>query len=108
MKSIEAWPVSAEAGAPKGPIAAGRPVAITLEDELFVERGQIGAPPADTPAEARIFTARIFWLHAEPLRVGELVPLRLGAQQAEARLVAIQRTLDAVDPGEQRPARRAR
>jgi bifunctional enzyme CysN/CysC len=95
VKSIEAWPVSAEAGAPRGPIGPGRPFAITLEDELFVERGQIGAPPGDTPAEARIFTARIFWLHAEPLRVGELVPLRLGAQQAEARLVAIQRTLDA-------------
>jgi bifunctional enzyme CysN/CysC len=95
VKSIEAWPVSAETGAPRGPIGAGRPFAITLEDELFVERGQIGAPPTDTPAEARVFTARIFWLHAEPLRVGELVPLRLGAQQAEARLVAIQRTLDA-------------
>ncbi len=60
-----------------------------------MERGQIGAPPEDSPTEAQTFTARIFWLHAEPLRVGELVPLRLGAQQAEARLVAIQRTLDA-------------
>ena len=93
VKSIEAWP--AETPPPTGPIRAGRPAAITLEDELFVERGQIGSPPEDTPAEARVFTARIFWLHAEPLRVGELVPLRLGAQQAEARLVAIQRTLDA-------------
>ncbi len=95
VKTIETWPVSAESGAPTGPIGAGRAIAITLEDELFVERGQIGAPPDNTPAEARIFTARIFWLHAEPLRVGELVPLRLGTQQAEARLVAIQRTLDA-------------
>jgi bifunctional enzyme CysN/CysC len=93
VKSIEAWP--AENPPPTGPIRAGRPAAITLEDELFVERGQIGSPPEDTPAEARVFTARIFWLHAEPLKVGELVPLRLGAQQAEARLVAIQRTLDA-------------
>jgi bifunctional enzyme CysN/CysC len=96
VKSIETWPVSAEAGAPAGPVGAGRAVAITLEDELFVERGQIGGPPEDTPAEARVFTARVFWLHAEPFRVGELVPLRLGTQQAEARLVAIHRTLDAV------------
>jgi bifunctional enzyme CysN/CysC len=93
VKSIEAWPVPPTP--PVGPIGPGQPFALTLEDELFVERGQIGAPPEDTPAEARIFTARIFWLHAEPLKVGELVPLRLGAQQAEARLVAIQRTLDA-------------
>jgi bifunctional enzyme CysN/CysC len=96
VRTIESWP-AAPAGVPAftGPIGAGRGFAITLEDELFVERGQIGAPPGDTPTEARIFTARIFWLHDEPLRVGELVPLRLGAQQAEARLVAIQRTLDA-------------
>jgi bifunctional enzyme CysN/CysC len=96
VKSIETWPVSADAAAPAGPVGAGRAVAITLEDELFVERGQIGAPPQDTPTEARVFSARIFWLHAEPFRVGELVPLRLGTQQAEARLVAIHRTLDAV------------
>lgn len=43
-----------------------------------------------------MFTARLFWLHAEPLKVGELVPLRLGTQQVEARLIGIQRTLDAV------------
>lgn len=75
---------------------AGRSVAITLEDELFVERGQIGAVPSDPPVEARVFTARVFWLHAESLRVGELLPLRLGTQQAEARVVAVVRTLDAV------------
>ena len=96
VKTIETWPVSAEAGAVTGPIGAGRSIAVTLEDELFVERGQIGGPPEDTPAEARVFTARIFWLHAEPFRVGDLVPIRLGTQQAEARLVAIHRTLDAI------------
>ncbi len=94
VKTIENWPATAP-GVGQGPVGAGRAVAITLEDELFVERGQIGAPPGDTPTEAHVFTARIFWLHAEPLKVGELVPLRLGTQQGEARLVAIQRTLDA-------------
>ena len=96
VKSIEAWPVSPENPAPQGPIPTGRSVAITLADQLFVERGQIGAPPGDPPADAQAFSARVFWLHAEPLRVGEVVPLRLGAQQAEARVVAVQRTLDAV------------
>jgi bifunctional enzyme CysN/CysC len=92
VKSIETWPP----GAPPAPVAAGRSVAVTLEDELFVERGQVGAPPDDRPFEARVFTARLFWLHAAALKVGELVPLRLGTQQVEARLIGIQRTLDAV------------
>jgi len=97
VKTIESWPAPAAGRpAPRGPIQAGASVAITLEDELFVERGQIGAPPNAAPAEAREFTARVFWLHNEPLRVGETVPLRLGTQQVEARLVAIQRALDAV------------
>jgi bifunctional enzyme CysN/CysC len=99
VKSIETWPEAAAdlRAAVKSPaVESGRSVAITLEDELFVERGQVGAPPDRPPAEAREFTARIFWLHADPLRTGEIVPLRLGAQQAEARLIAVVRTLDAV------------
>ncbi len=92
VKTIESWPASNF----RGPIGAGLPVAITLEDELFVERGQIGAPPTAVPVEAREFTARVFWLHAEPLRVGDTLPLRLGTQQADARIVAVSRVLDAV------------
>ena len=96
VKSIETWPGPPDAPGFAGPVESGRGVALTLDDELFVERGQVGAPPDQPPAEARVFTARIFWLHAEPLRIGEVTPLRLGTQQAEARLIGIQRTLDAV------------
>jgi len=94
IKSIETWPESAAESAK--PVGAGRPVAVTLEDELFVERGQIGAPPDDAPSEGRVFNARVFWLHADPLRAGELLPLRLGAQQVEVRVAGVHRTLDAV------------
>lgn len=96
VKSIESWPVATEAAPATGPVPAGRSVAITLADELFVERGQVGASPTDAPVEARTFTARLFWLHQDALRVGETVPLRIGTQQAEARLIGVQRTLDAV------------
>jgi bifunctional enzyme CysN/CysC len=94
VKSIETWPQSEPP--PKGPVGSGSEVALTLEDELFVERGQVGAPKDDKPYEARTFTARVFWIHDSPLRAGELIPLKLGTQQAEARVLGIQRTLDAV------------
>jgi bifunctional enzyme CysN/CysC len=94
VKSIETWPQSTPP--PRGPVGSGSEVAVTLEDELFVERGQIGAPPGDKPYEARTFTARVFWIHDAPLRSGELIPIKLGTQQAEARVLGIQRTLDAV------------
>jgi bifunctional enzyme CysN/CysC len=93
VKAIETWPEKDPA--PRGPVGAGSQVAITLEDELFVERGQIGSSLEDKPHEARTFTARVFWIHDTPLRSGELIPLRLGTQKAEARVLGIQRTLDA-------------
>jgi bifunctional enzyme CysN/CysC len=94
VKSIETWP---QPETPiLGPIPSGGEVAITLEDELFVERGQIGSAPTDKPYEARTFTARVFWIHDISLRSGELIPIKLGTQQAEARVLGIQRTLDAI------------
>jgi bifunctional enzyme CysN/CysC len=96
VKTIETWPVPLDPASAVRTVSAGSAAAITTEDELFVERGQIGAPPGDVPADGRVFTARLFWLHAEPLKIGDLIPLRLGTQQGEARLVNIVRTLDAV------------
>ncbi len=96
IKTIEEWPARADGSTPKGPVGAGRSTAITLADELFIERGQIGGPPEDPPSVSYYFTARVFWLHADSLKVGELVPLRLGAQQGEGRIASIERTLDAV------------
>ncbi len=96
IKTIESWPSPEGSAGPKGPIKAGYAAAITLEDELFVERGQIGAPPGFAPSESRDFTARIFWLHADSLKLGDTLPLRLATQQAEAKLVGITRVLDAV------------
>ncbi|HMD60460.1 MAG TPA: adenylyl-sulfate kinase, partial [Opitutaceae bacterium] len=94
VRSIETWP---QQTLPQGgPVGAERAVAVTLDDELFVERGQVGALPGDRPYEARNFTARVFWIHDEPLRSGEIIALKLGTQQAEARILGVQRTLDAV------------
>jgi bifunctional enzyme CysN/CysC len=96
VKSIESWPASADGGRGRDPVPAGRVAAITLQDELFVERGQVGAPPDAKPVEAHEFTARLFWLHNEPLRIGDVLPLRIATQQAETTLLAIERVLDAV------------
>jgi len=47
VRSIETWPQSDPPRA--GPVGSGSEVALTLEDELFVERGQIGARSATSP-----------------------------------------------------------
>ena len=91
VKTIEAW------GEEKAilEVGEGRCVAVTLEEQIFVERGHVGSLPEHPPVESREVRARIFWLDSEPLRLQSPVQLRLGTQSVEARLVAIDRVVDA-------------
>jgi len=90
IKSIETW----NAPIPPTSASAGESVAITLEEQIFVERGQIGAHPDEGPAEGREIHASLFWLEKDPLPVNRPFTLKLGTQSVEARLVEIQQVLD--------------
>jgi bifunctional enzyme CysN/CysC len=90
IKSIEAWPAE-----PRPTHAsAGQSVALTLEEQIFVERGHIASHAVDPPVEGHSFSARVFWLHDEPLHVGQSYTLKLATQEVEARLVRIERLMD--------------
>ena len=91
IQSIEAWGEPEEVRE----LGAGRTAAITLEEQIFVERGHVGSHEEQPPVESREVRARIFWLDAEPLRLQSPVQLRLATQTVEARLVAIDRVVDA-------------
>jgi len=91
IKSIESWGEET----PLREVGPGQSVAVTLEEQIFVERGHVGALPEDPPVESREVRARIFWLDTEALRLQAPVTLRLGTQSVEARLVAIDRVVDA-------------
>ncbi|MDB5514800.1 MAG: adenylyl-sulfate kinase [Tardiphaga sp.] len=93
IKSVESWPITPVAG----PQGAGRSVGITLDRELFVERGDVIAHPAAAPRDTRRLRARIFWLHDAPLTTGASILVRLGNKESRATVVAIEK---AVDPGE--------
>lgn len=93
VKSIEGWPVTPL----KGAQAAGRSVGITLDRELFLERGDVIAHAGSGPRDTRRIRARIFWLHDKELTKGEQILVRLGTRESRATVVAIEK---AVDPGE--------
>jgi bifunctional enzyme CysN/CysC len=93
IKSVESWPLTPV----KGRQSAGRSVGITLDRELFVERGDVIAHTASAPRDTRRIRARIFWLHDKPLLTGASILVRLGTREARATVVAIEK---AVDPGE--------
>ncbi|HUB66575.1 MAG TPA: adenylyl-sulfate kinase [Candidatus Methylacidiphilales bacterium] len=90
IKSIETWPTEPRPTSAQ----AGQSVALTLEEQIFVERGHIAAHPGHDPIEGREFSARVFWLHDEPIRLGQNYTLKLATQQVEARLVRINRRMD--------------
>ncbi len=95
VKSIEVWPAAVGSPGPRD-AAAGESVGITLDRELFVERGNV-LTLASSPARAgQHIRARVFWLHHEPLQAGSRVIVRIGT--AEGRGV-ISRVEHAVDPG---------
>jgi bifunctional enzyme CysN/CysC len=91
IKSIEVWPAT-EAQPTKA--YAGQSIALTLEEQIFVERGHIGAHRAQAPVEGVSFSARVFWLADEPLKVGSSYTLKLATQQVEARLDRVDRLMD--------------
>ena len=90
VKSIEAW----NAATPPTVVPAGFSTAVTLEEQIFVERGQIGGHAADGPIEGREFPARLFWLHDAPLGLNQFYTLKLAAQTVDARVVKISRVID--------------
>jgi bifunctional enzyme CysN/CysC len=93
IRSVEGWP----AAPVEGTHTAGRSVGLTLDRELFLERGDIIAHAGSSPRDTRRLRARIFWLHDKELARGEQILVRLGTRESRATVVAIEK---AVDPGE--------
>jgi bifunctional enzyme CysN/CysC len=92
IRSVESWPVTPVNKAQ----TAGRSVGITLDRELFIERGDVIAHVDSSPRDTRRIRARIFWLHDQPLVPGASILVRLGTKETRATVVAIEK---AVDPG---------
>ena len=93
IRTVEGWPVTPV----EGRQSAGRSVGITLDRELFIERGDVIAHVGTSPRDTRRIRARIFWLHDKPLSTGASILVRLGTRETRATVVAIEK---AVDPGE--------
>jgi bifunctional enzyme CysN/CysC len=69
---------------------AGGLVTLRLREALAVEPGQIASLQHDAPIETNRFKARLLWHGPEPLAIGELACLRLGPQQLDAEIAAIE------------------
>jgi bifunctional enzyme CysN/CysC len=90
VASIERWPETSVESA-----SSGESIGMTLKDHIFIERGHIASHEADTPIETNRVHARLFWIGAEPLRIGARYRLKLVTQNVECEVVAIGNVFDA-------------
>ena len=98
VKSIESWP-----GHGRDSASAGESIGITLAEQVFVARGQVGSHEADAPIEADVFNAKLFWLGKQNLEIGRKVKLKLTSTEVECHIQSIEKIIDAstlaeVDP----------
>jgi bifunctional enzyme CysN/CysC len=89
VRSIEAWqtPSSFEQG-------AGQSVGITLDEPIFVERGNIASGEHDAPALTNVFGATVFWLGERPLRVGSSYRMKLATRETNVVVQKINRIVN--------------
>jgi len=90
IASIEAWSV------PELPeaVAAGQSAAVTLETQLFVERGEVISHREQPPMETNVFKGRLFWLGQRPLSAGAVYTLKLGTLECPVTVEHIDRVVD--------------
>ena len=74
--------------------AAPRSIAVALEDELDVGRGDLLARPAEAPEPVRELMATVCWLGDTPARPGARYLIKHTTRSVAARLESIEHRLD--------------
>jgi bifunctional enzyme CysN/CysC len=83
---------------------AGRSIGFTLDEQIFIERGEIATHLEAAPLVSTELRCNLFWLGGQPLRRGRPYLLRLATQEVPAEVVEIHRVIDAGDLAAQNTA----
>jgi bifunctional enzyme CysN/CysC len=68
----------------------GDAIALTLRDQIFVERGEVISFPYDVPDSVINFNARMVWLSAEPFSQEEQYLLKIGTAETMCRVTLLE------------------
>ena len=90
VASIENW-----SGPSKTEAMAGESVAITLAEQIFIQRGHVAAREDAAPIESNRFKARLFWMGKRNLEQRRPYRLKLATQELDAEIVSIEQIIDA-------------
>ncbi len=90
VRSIEAWNVDP----PPVEAHAGESIGVTLDEQLFIERGETASHEDHPPQLTTVFRATLFWLARPPLEVGNTYKLKLGTREGTVTVQSIERIVD--------------
>ena len=93
VTGIEGWNVAA----PAISAAAGQSVGVTLDEQIFVERGEVASHAETPPIETNVFRARLFWLGKRPLKVGNRYLLKVATARHVVEVQQIEKVIDTTD-----------
>lgn len=79
---------------PPSSAKAGESVGVVLDEQIFVERGQVASLTDSAPLLSDVFRAQVFWLGNEPMRTGANYRIKLGTATAIATVKAIESVID--------------
>lgn len=93
VQSVEAFNIEP----PPTQAQAGQSVGVTLDEQIFVERGEVISHEDSLPLVSTSFRANLFWLGRRPLEMNKPYLVRLGTREVECHVAAIHRIVDAND-----------
>jgi bifunctional enzyme CysN/CysC len=89
VSTIEIWPEREKTRA-----SAGESIGVTLDEHVYVDRGDIISDVAHPPELATSFRARLLWLGTRPLVAGDAFHIRFGTRTANVEVRAIERVVE--------------
>ncbi len=90
VRSIESW----HEDVPPVEAHAGDSVGITLDEQIFVERGEVASHAEHPPQLSTVFRGTVFWLGHEPLALGKPYKLKLATQEIPVTVQSIEKVID--------------
>ncbi len=80
---------------------AGQSTGITLDEQIFIERGEIVTHQEGIPPVSSLFRGNIFWMGRKSLLKGGKYIFRICSREVECEIVDIHRIVDTSDLGTQ-------
>jgi bifunctional enzyme CysN/CysC len=95
VKSIEGWGLVQN----NQEATAGGAVGFMLDQQIFVERGDVASHMQDAPILTNVFRGNIFWFSDKPLKVGDTLKMKLATSENMVTVQSVDEVIDTEDLG---------